>query len=211
MKAADSTFPPGIVLGFIGAGILGTGLALALHQAGCTVSSVASRRFQSARALADRIPGCVPFPTAQEVADGADLVFVTTPDSAIETVAGDVGWRPGQYVVHCCGALGREALQAAERQGAETGAFHPFQTFAGLDEPALAARRLAGVTFAVSAEGDLESFSEGVGGQAGRPDGKHQRGTASLVPRLGRPRLRLPGNAAGGGRPGLAGGRIFGG
>ncbi|MYC28841.1 MAG: DUF2520 domain-containing protein [Chloroflexi bacterium] len=170
MTTADPTPPPGMVLGFVGAGTLGTGLALALHQAGCPVGSVSSRRFQSARALADKIPGCVPFPTAQEAAEAADLVFITTPDSVIETVAGDVRWRHGQYVVHCCGALGREALQAAESQGAETGAFHPFQTFAGLDEPALTVNRLAGVTFAVSAEGRLESFlkelADRLGGRA---------------------------------------------
>lgn len=147
-----------MVLGFIGAGVLGTGLALALHQAGFPVGAVSSRQFQSARTLAGRIPGCVPFPAAQETADAADMVFITTPDSAIESVAGDVRWRQGQYVVHCCGALGRDALQDALRQGAETGAFHPFQTFAGLQEPAQAVSRLAGVTFAVSAEGRLESF-----------------------------------------------------
>lgn len=167
MTATEPTLPPGMVLGFIGAGILGTGLALALHQAGCLVGAVSSRRFQSAQTLADKIPGCVPFPTAQETADAADLVFITTPDSAIETVAGDVRWRRGQYVVHCCGALGREALRAAEDQGAVTGAFHPFQTFAGLDQPALAVNRLAGVTFAVSAEGRLESLLKELAGRLG--------------------------------------------
>ena len=167
MTATEPKLPPGMVLGFIGAGILGTGLALALHQAGCRVGSVASRRFQSARTLADKIPGCTPFPAIQEVADTADLVFITTPDSAIATVAGDVRWRQGQYVVHCCGALGREALQAAESQGAETGAFHPFQTFAGLDKPELTVSRLAGVTFAVSAEGELESLLQELAARLG--------------------------------------------
>ncbi len=167
MKPADAT-ASALRVGFIGAGTLGGGLSLAMCQAGYRVQAVASRRFQSAQALADKVPGCLPVATAQDVADAVDLVFITTPDSAIETVAAQVRWRYGQYVVHCCGALGRTALEPARRQGALTGAFHPFQTFAGLDRPEQAMTRLAGVTFAVSAEGPLEGLlqelAENLGG-----------------------------------------------
>ena len=100
--------------------------------------------------------------SAQAAADAADLVFVTTPDSAIAPVAAEVQWREGQEVVHCCGASGRDILQAASEQGAVTGALHPFQTFAGIAGPEEAVERLTGVTFAMAAEGALAQFLAGV-------------------------------------------------
>ena len=157
-------------IGFIGAGTLGSGLALALYQQGYNVCAVASRTRQSAEHLAAAIPGCVAPESSQDVAAAADLVFITTPDAAIVPVAESVQWRAGQEVTHCCGASGRELLKPAADQGAATGAFHPFQTFAGMASPDRAAERLAGVTFAVTADGTLADFltalAEDLGGQA---------------------------------------------
>ena len=154
-------------IGFIGAGTLGSGLSLALRQLGRDVCAVSSRSRQSADAFAARIPGCVAYSDGQEVADRSDLVFITTSDAAIAPVAAAVRWRPGHQVVHCCGAAGREILQPAADQGAATAAFHPFQTFAGLTDPGQAAARLAGVTFAISADGRLESFLQELAEQLG--------------------------------------------
>ena len=145
-------------IGFIGAGTLGSGLALALYRQGYNVCVVASRTRQSAEHLAAAIPGCVGLESPQDVADAADLVFITTPDSVITPVVASVQWRPGQEVAHCCGASGRELLKPAADQGAETGAFHPFQTFAGMANPDRAAERMVGVTFVVSADGALADF-----------------------------------------------------
>jgi predicted short-subunit dehydrogenase-like oxidoreductase (DUF2520 family) len=145
-------------IGFIGAGTLGSGLALALNRMRYDVRAVSSRTRQSAEALAGSIPGCQVLESSQDVADATDLVFITTPDSAITPVATSIRWRAGQRVVHCCGASGRDLLQPAADQGAETGAFHPFQTFAGIDSPDRAVARLTGVTFAISAEGGLAEF-----------------------------------------------------
>ncbi len=145
-------------IGFVGAGALGKGLALALYRLGYDVCAVASRRRESAEALAAQIAGCRALDGAQDVADVSDLVFITTPDSAIASVAASVRWRPGQEVVHCCGASGRDLLKAVENQGGETGAFHPFQTFAGIDTPDQAVARLNGVTFALSAGKGLAEF-----------------------------------------------------
>ena len=145
-------------IGFIGAGVLGNGLALALAQRGYNVAGSASRSLVSAESLAARIPGCRALESPQELADGVDLVFITTPDSVISSVAAAVKWRFGHAVVHCCGAAGPDILQPAAEQGASTGAFHPLQTFAGLANPADTVARLAGVTFAVSANDRLQEF-----------------------------------------------------
>lgn len=145
-------------IGFIGIGVLGKGLALSLASRGYPVVAAHSRSISSARWLGDRLSTCQVYPSAQELVDACDLVFITTPDSAIEEVASSLSWRDGQGVVHCCGASSTEILASAARQGGVTGAFHPFQTFAGLEDPESAGARLAGVTFAVSGQGWLEPY-----------------------------------------------------
>ena len=157
-------------IGFIGIGVLGRGLSVALAERGYRVAGAHSRSEASARWLADRIPGCDVYASAQALSDVSGLVFITTPDSAIEEVTRSVNWRYGQGVVHCYGGASIELLEPAAQQGAFTGAFHPFQTFAGLDSPEDAAARLAGVTFAVEGEGWLGGYlapmAQDLGGHA---------------------------------------------
>lgn len=145
-------------IGFIGLGVLGKGLSIALSQIGHPVTGVYSRSPSSAQWAAHRIEGCRVFIQAQELCDQVDLVFVTTPDGVIGQVASEISWRPGQGVVHCCGAASEELLGPAASQGASTGAFHPCQTFAGLNDPEEALDRLRGVTFAVAGNGWVHGF-----------------------------------------------------
>ena len=145
-------------IGFIGIGVLGKGLPLCLVDRGYRVTAAHSRNPSSAQWLAGRVPGCRVFSTAQEVCDSTDLVFITTPDSVIGQVAASVTWRPGQGVVHCCGAASLELLHPAVSQGAVTGAIHPYQTFAGLEGPEDINSRLSGVAFAVAGQDWLESY-----------------------------------------------------
>lgn len=150
--------PEGIAIGFLGAGVLGSGLALALNAAGWPVTAIASRTYSSARRAAGLIDVCAPLRSAQQVADRCDLVFITTPDAVIAEVARAVTWHPGQGVAHCCGAASTELLDDAAQAGAAVGAMHPFQTFAAIDGPGQAAERLNGVTFAISGTGWLAEF-----------------------------------------------------
>ncbi len=150
--------PEGIAIGFVGAGVLGSGLALALSAAGWRVTAIASRTHSSAERAASLIEGCATMDTAQQVADTCDLVFITTPDSVIAEVSRSLTWRQDQGVVHCCGAASIELLDDAARTGAAVGAMHPFQTFAAIDGPKQAAQRLNGVTFAISGTGWLAEF-----------------------------------------------------
>ena len=145
-------------IGFIGIGVLGKGLPLCLVDRGYRVTAAHSRNPSSAQWLAAQVSGCRVFASAQELCDVTDLVFVTTPDSVIVEVVASVTWRPGQGVVHCCGAESPALLQPAARQGAVTGAFHPYQTFAGLENPEDIASRLSGVAFAVGGQEWLESY-----------------------------------------------------
>ncbi|ABU59755.1 Rossmann-like and DUF2520 domain-containing protein [Roseiflexus castenholzii] len=143
-----------ITIGIIGAGRAGGALAAAFADAGYRVVALSSQASESARALAQQI-GAIAVDAPVEVARAASLVFLTTPDAAIapvcRTIAEARGWRVGQYVVHCSGALGREALADAAGVGALTGCFHPLQTLAG---PTTAAR-LQGAYVAVDADPSL--------------------------------------------------------
>ena len=104
-------------IGFIGIGLLGRGLALALSARGYPVTGAASRSFSSAQWLSERVDGCRAYGTPQALADDSDLVFITTPDSVIGEVASRIVWRNGQGVVHCSGASSTELLRPAALQG----------------------------------------------------------------------------------------------
>jgi predicted short-subunit dehydrogenase-like oxidoreductase (DUF2520 family) len=140
--------------GFIGAGTTGTALAVRLSQKGWPVVAVFSRTLSSARRLARRVPNCRAYHTAQELADVAEMVFITTPDDVIAQVCSEVHWHEGQSVLHCSGAHSVDILEAAEKLGATAGSFHPLQTFADVDQ---AIANLPGSTFALEAEEPLLS------------------------------------------------------
>ena len=139
-------------LGFIGAGTVGTALAVRLSQKGYTVVAASSRSQTSAGKLAHAVGGCAVFDNAQGVVDNAELVFLTTPDDAIPLVASQIQWRIGQSVVHCSGADSTETLEAARRLGAQVGVLHPLQTFASVEQ---AIQNIPGSTFALEAEEPL--------------------------------------------------------
>ena len=148
-------------VGFIGAGTVGTALAVRLSQKGYPVVAVASRSRASAQRLAGMVPGCQAYDDPQGVADRADLVFVTTPDDAIAPTVARLRWRPGQGVVHCSGADSLDILEPARKMGAQVGAIHPLQSFAS---SAQALENLPGSTFALEGQGELLEKLKGIAG-----------------------------------------------
>ena len=139
-------------LGFIGAGTVGTALAVRLKGKGYPVAAVSSHRLTSAEKLARAIDGCRVFDSNQAIADNAELIFITTPDDAIAPVVSEVKWHSGQSVVHCSGADSIDILQPARELEAQVGAFHPLQTFASAQQ---AMENMPGSTFALEAEEPL--------------------------------------------------------
>ena len=139
-------------IGFIGAGTVGTALAVRLAKEGYPIVAVSSRSIQSAQRLAGMIPDCQTWENPQEVADRADLVFVTTPDDAVLRVVSQINWHAGQSVLHCSGADSLLSLEPARWAGATVGSFHPLQTFASVSQ---AIDNLPGSMFALEAEEPL--------------------------------------------------------
>ena len=139
-------------LGFIGAGRVGTALAVRLSRKGYPVSAVYDLQEDAARAFADEIADCTVMSQPQDVANSADFVFVSTPDALIEPVASSIKWETGQTVVHCSGANTVALLDTAKKAGALVGVFHPGQTFADTKQ---AIENMAGATFDIEAEEPL--------------------------------------------------------
>lgn len=146
-------------IGFIGAGTVGTALAVRLSQKGYAVAAVFSRTRASAERLAELVDGCRVCRSGQEVAEAVDVVFVTTPDDAIAGVVAELYWREGQSVVHCSGADSVDILEEAREDGAWVGGFHPLQTFASVTH---AITNIPGSTFAIEAEEPLFSILKGM-------------------------------------------------
>ena len=143
-----------VKLGFIGAGTVGTALAVLLSGKGYPVVAVSSRHRASAEKLAREVRGCRAYDGNQDVADVAELVFITTPDGAIGEVASQVNWHRGQSAVHCSGADSTDILEPARKAGAMVGSIHPLQTLAGVKQ---AIANIPGSTFSVEADEPLLS------------------------------------------------------
>jgi predicted short-subunit dehydrogenase-like oxidoreductase (DUF2520 family) len=145
-----------LTLGIVGAGRLGSSLALALEHAGYPITSVHSADPADADALCHRLAGSR-VASAAEMAERCELVFMTLPDSAIATCADAFPWRAGQQVVHCSGALELSVLDAARRAGALRGCLHPLQSF---PEPFGDPGRWAGIVCGIEADGPLDTVLE---------------------------------------------------
>ncbi len=139
-------------LGFIGAGVVGTALAVRLQGKGYPVVAVASRSRSSADILAETVSGCRAYGSKQSVVDLSDIVFVTTPDDDVSEIVPELTWRSGQSVIHCSGVDSLDVLQKAKDDGAHVGGFHPLQSFANVSK---AIENLPGSTFALEAEEPL--------------------------------------------------------
>ena len=146
-------------LAVVGAGRVGTALAVLLQRAGHVVTAVSGRTDTVARA-AQHLPG-VPVLTPAEAAGAAGLVVLAVPDDALAPVAIDLAeagaLRGGAWVVHVSGAIGLEVLAPVVAAGARRLAVHPLQTVPDVEG---AIDRIPGSAIAVTAE-DEEGASLG--------------------------------------------------
>lgn len=152
--------PPRPRIGFVGFGRLAASAAAAIERAGYEVTAAASRD----PAFRERLPAGVQAVSAEVVVERCELVFLTVPDSTINGLAAGLRWRPGQYAVHCSGALGLDVLAAATDAGAIAGCLHPLQSFPSRDpEP----DRFTGIYCGVEAEEPLRDVLDTLVGSIG--------------------------------------------
>jgi len=143
----------------VGAGRVGTAVAVLLRRAGHRIVAVSGRAATRER-TARFLPG-VPMLDAPGSAARADLTLVAVPDDSIGPVVADVadggGVRPGAWFAHLAGASGLEVLTPVVDAGGRRLALHPLQTFADVEG---ALERLPGSGAAITAD-DEEGFALG--------------------------------------------------
>jgi len=134
----------------IGAGRVGTAIAVWLLDAGHRIVAISGRAGTADRA-ARYLPG-VPIRPAPIAARGVEVVIIGTPDDLIEPTASSLADEgalgEGQTAIHLSGATSLGALSAPRAAGAEVLSVHPLQTFPDVDS---ALARIPGSGIAVTA------------------------------------------------------------
>lgn len=115
----------------IGAGRLGTALALALASRGYSVEGVVARRLSHAQKVRKALAGGLALSESQlSGLPESTLTLIATPDDAITSVARKLarlqkGTARGRTVLHTSGALSSEVLKPLRDVGFQTGSLHP--------------------------------------------------------------------------------------
>jgi len=155
MGTPNGLRPARLKVGIISAGRVGTALGLALERAehvvvACSAISAGSRR------LAERRLPDTPVLPVPEVADHAELLLLTVPDSElpglVRGLAATGAVRRGTIVAHTSGANGVGLLAPLSDQGIVPLAIHPAMTFTGADEDI---DRLADACFGITAADEV--------------------------------------------------------
>lgn len=145
-----------ITVSIIGAGRLGTALARALSERGYIIEALVARRLSHARRAVELAGTSAQALTTKQLHQlpASRLLFITTPDDAVATVAAQLAAQLGERVrghvaLHASGALSSEALRDLRAVGFATGSLHPLVS---VSEPVQGAQSLSTAFFCI--EGD---------------------------------------------------------
>jgi len=140
----------------IGAGTLGTAIAVLLERADHRIVGISGR--DETRQRANSYLPNAPFLEPAEAAAAAELVVIGTPDdvieSTVEALAAAAAVGSGISVAHLSGSLGLDVLEPAFAVGARILAIHPLQTFPDVGS---AMDRVPGSSIAITAR-DEEGY-----------------------------------------------------
>jgi predicted short-subunit dehydrogenase-like oxidoreductase (DUF2520 family) len=121
-------------IAIVGAGRLGSSLAVALSRAGYQVSELVGRRSSRSagktRRLARKLHARFSLPEAAYL--DAEVIWFSVPDREISSSARSLARRgpwQGKTAFHSSGALTSAELGALERQGARVASVHPLMSF----------------------------------------------------------------------------------
>ena len=121
--------------GIIGAGVVGTTLAILLKNAGYKFIGVNTRSDKSFERFCSYLPA--KRLQLDELAEKADILFITTHDNAISEVALSLSLgmriKSGQIWTHCSGSLRSDIMSQDRRLPVGYLSLHPLQAFANID------------------------------------------------------------------------------
>jgi predicted short-subunit dehydrogenase-like oxidoreductase (DUF2520 family) len=141
----------------VGAGRVGTAVALLLKQGGYPIAGVASRTTGSAKGAASRLE-CPIFDHRNELPH-CDLVLLGVSEEAIEDTVALIAPRleEGALVCHFAGSLGIAPLHAVREAGGRACATHPVQACPDVDS---ALKRLPGSFWGVTCDPSAKTSVE---------------------------------------------------
>ncbi len=157
---AGHDHPARLDVGVVGAGRVGTALAVALSRAGHRVTGASAVSAASRRRVDRYLPG-TPVMEPADVIGAADLVLLTVPDDALGALVSGLAATgaplAGRLLAHASGRHGLAVLEPAARLGALPMALHPVMTFTGRPDDV---DRIAGISFGVTAPPQLRPAAE---------------------------------------------------
>lgn len=155
MGTPNGLRPARLKVGIVSAGRVGTALGLALERAEHVVVACSAISNASLRLAERRLPDTPVLPVP-DVADNAELLLLTVPDSElaglVNGLAATGAVRRGTIVVHTSGANGIGVLAPLTAQGCVPLAIHPAMTFTGSDEDVV---RLGETCFGITAADEI--------------------------------------------------------
>lgn len=147
--------PARLKVGIISAGRVGTALGVALERAEHVVVACSAISATSRRLAERRLPDTRVLPVT-DVADSAEVLLLTVPDSELPGLVGGLAAtgavRRGTIVIHTSGANGVGVLAPLTEQGCVPLAIHPAMTFTGADEDII---RLGETCFGITAADEI--------------------------------------------------------
>jgi predicted short-subunit dehydrogenase-like oxidoreductase (DUF2520 family) len=157
---------------------MGTALALALALRGYTIEALVARRKSHARASSASLIGAQPLILTSAQLDRlptSDIIFITTPDDAIESTAFELASimksrtlkmkgaggdnRRRQTILHASGALSSSSLRSLREQGFATGSLHPLIS---VSDPLHGAESLHSAFFCIEGDRGAQTVARSV-------------------------------------------------
>ena len=139
-------------IAIIGVGKMGGALALAFSKKNYRVTQLFTRNYEKAHEIANLIEPRPQILGSEELEKiDADIVFITTQDAEIATVAENLADRLENlpYIFHTSGALSSKELEKLNDEGCEVGSIHPLIS---ISDAKIGAESFKGAYFCV--EGD---------------------------------------------------------
>ncbi len=157
---AGQAHPARLDVGIIGAGRVGTAIAVALNRAGHRMAGASAVSDESRRRVERFLRG-TPVMQPADVVAAADLVLLTVPDDALGGLVAGLAATgaplAGRLLAHASGRHGLAVLAPASQRGALPLALHPVMTFTGRPDDV---DRMAGICFGVTAPEELRAVAE---------------------------------------------------
>ncbi len=120
-------------IAIIGAGALGTNLALALSEHGYAVKGIFNRTEGKAQEVARLVNADHYGLNPKKSGEIGQIIFLCVPDDHLKNIAhhlvSTIKNLRGKYFVHCSGAKSANEIEEFKSVGASVASFHPLQTF----------------------------------------------------------------------------------